>query len=446
MRFKRFSGALAATLLSLATAAHTAPLTAGAGRADIQIPASVFPIDGFVGVHDPLAVRVLLLDDGKQGLGVVVVDQTSISTDSITAMKAIVSQITGVPADNIIVCASHGFSSPHVFPADHTPPEMKDQSSALAQAISAAVHDAAIAAVADRQPARAGYAGGTSRVGINRDVPTSDGWWLGGNDSGFTDPNLGVLRIDGASGKPLAVLMDLGVQSSILDFSVDGQGRRMVSSDLAGAATRYVESHYGDGAISLFLVGAAADQAPILQANRHVVKADGSVTRSDVHDAGFAIVDLLGERLGQDAVATGDGIKTTDISELQVIRRTVSVTSQTGTTVGPPPTGPAKSVAFLPSGPVDVPVVLIRIGDTVIVGLREELSASTGAWIRTHSPFAHTLVVTMVDGAAKYMPAADAYDRVTYEARSSRYAKGSAETVATAVVDMLGQMPGAHHP
>ena len=446
MRFMRLSGTLAATLLCLAATGHAAPLTAGAGRADIAIPASVFPIDGFAGVHDPLAVRVLLLDDGKQRLGIVVVDQTSISADSIAAMKAVVSQVSGVPGDDIIVCASHGFSSPHVFPADHTPPELRDKSHALAQAISAAVHDAAAAAVADRQPARAGFADGISRVGINRDVPTPGGWWLGGNDAGFTDPTLGVLRIDGASGKPLAVLMGLGVQSSVLDFSVDGRGRRTVSSDLAGAATRYVENHYGDGAVSLFLVGAAADQAPVLQANRHVVNPDGGVTRTDVHDAGFAIVDLLGERLGQDAVAAGDGIKTSDGADLQIVRRTLSVTSQTGTTVGPPPTGPITSVAFLPSDKVDVPVVLIRVGDTVIVGLREELSASTGAWIRAHSPFPHTLVVTMVDGAAKYMPAADAYDRITYEARSSRYAEGSAETVATTVVDMLGQMPGAHHP
>ena len=442
MRDKRISGILAAMLVGLAPAANAATFTAGAGHSDIQIPAGVFPIDGFSGVHDPLAVRVLLLDEGAQHLGIVVVDQTSISADSIAEMKAIVGQVAGVPADNIIVCASHGFSSPHVFPADHTPPESRAKSAALAEAIRAAVRAAATDAVADRQPARAGFAEGTSRVGVNRDVPTANGWWLGGNDTGFTDPTLGVLRIDGATGKPIAVLMDLGIQSSVLDFSVDGQGRRLVSSDLAGAATRYVENHYG--AVSLFMVGAAADQAPIIQANRHVVKPDGTVTRSDVHDAGFAIVDLLGERLGQDTVAAGDGIKTSDVADLQIVRRSVSVTSQTGTTVGPPPTGPIKSVDFKPADKTDVPVILIRIGDTVIVGLREELSASTGAWIRSHSPFAHTLVVTMVDGAAKYMPAADAYDRITYEARSSHYARGSAETVATAIIDMLGQMSGAH--
>lgn len=421
--------------------AATRTFTAGAGRANIEIPATVFPIDGFAGVHDPLSVRVLLLNDSQQSLAIVVVDQTSISAESVIAIKAIVSEVAGLRPDGIIVCASHSFSSPHVFPADHTPPELIAKSNALAQAIGAAVRTATTRAAADRQPAQAGYAEGRSRVAVNRDVATPNGWWLGADDAGFTDPTLGVLRVDNAAGKPLAVLMNFGVQSSVLDFSINDKGQRMVSSDLAGAAAEYVERHYGDDVVSLFLVGAAADQAPVLQADRHVVKTDGSVTRTDVHDAGFAIVDLFGERLGQDAVAAADTAKLEATPSLQLVRRTFHVTGQTGTTVGPPPTGPLKSVDFKPSDPVDVPVVIIRIGDTVIVGLREELSASTGVWIRAHSPFPHTLVVTMVDGAAKYMPAADAYDRITYEARSSHYARGSAETVAAAIIDLLHHLP-----
>ena len=45
-----------------------------------------------------------------------------------------------------------------------------------------------------------------------------------------------------------------------------------------------------------------------------------------------------------------------------------------------------------------------------------ELSAITGAAIRARSPFPHTLVVTMVNGAAKYMPDAAAYRDITCEA------------------------------
>jgi len=435
MPIKRFSSVIIFTFC-LTGAAHAAGFTAGAGKADIAIPAAVFPIDGFSAQHDPLAVRVLLMDDGARRAAIVVVDQTSISDTSITAMKAIVTEAAHVGADNIMVCASHGFSAPHVFPADRTPPELRDKSAALAQAIDTAVRAAATDAFVHLQPAKVGFGQGISRVSVNRDVGTPFGWWLGGDDAGYSDPTLGMLRIDGVSGQPLALITNYGVQSSVMDFSLDSQGNRLVSSDLAGAAMRQVEARYA-GATSLFLVGGAADQAPYLQANRHVVQSDGTATRQDIHESGFDLLSLLGERLGQDTLNTSDKIKADGTPTIQVERRAVQVISQTGTTVGPPPKGPLKSVEFKASDPVDVPIILMRVGDVIIVGVREELSASTAASIRQRSPFPHTLVVTMADGAAKYMPQASAYDRITYEARSSRYARGAAETLTDAVVEML---------
>jgi len=435
MRLNYFSSVIISALC-LTGSVHAAGFKAGAARADIEIPVSAFPIDGFTGQHDPLAVRVLLLDDDHARAAIVVVDQTSIFDGNITAMKAIITNIAHVDAANIMICASHGFSAPHVFPPDHMPPEMRDKTGALKQAIEAAVRAAATDATQHLQPATVGFGEGTSRVGVNRDVPTPFGWWLGGNDAGYSDPTLGLLRIDSANGLPLAVVMNYGVQSSVMDFSVDSHGNRLVSADLAGVATHLVEDHYS-GATSFFLTGAAADQAPYLQANRHVVRADGTATRQDVHDAGFDLLALQGERLGQDALRASDAVAAQDKPILAVERKTVQLITQTGVTVGPPPKGPLKTADLKASDPVDVPVILMRVGDVAIVGVREELSASTGAWIRQHSPFAHTLVVTMADGAAKYMPAADAYDRLTYEARSSHYAKGAAETLASAVVEML---------
>jgi hypothetical protein len=60
------------------------------------------------------------------------------------------------------------------------------------------------------------------------------------------------------------------------------------------------------------------------------------------------------------------------------------------------------------TGPeIEVPVVLMRIGDIALVGLQAELAASVGVQLKAKSPFSHTIVVTMVDGGA-YMPDAKA--------------------------------------
>ena len=40
----------------------TETLRVGAGRAEINLPAELFPTEGFIGVHDSLHVRVLLME------------------------------------------------------------------------------------------------------------------------------------------------------------------------------------------------------------------------------------------------------------------------------------------------------------------------------------------------------------------------------------------------
>jgi hypothetical protein len=98
---------------------------------------------------------------------------------------------------------------------------------------------------------------------------------------------------------------------------------------------------------------------------------------------------------------------------------------------------PSTRYEFTADGFSQAPVVVARIGDTVLAGLQAELNAGTGLDLKAASPFPATCVVTMVNGAAKYMADAGSYDRITYEAMNSRYAKGAAETVTARLVDML---------
>jgi neutral ceramidase len=426
---------------------------AGAGKSDIQTSSAMWPVDGFTSQHDPLAVRVLVMDDGKTRSAIVVIDQTSISEGVLDSAKGAVTRIAGVQPENTIVVASHTFSAPHVMglggpgggnagPGGAGPggpgPAPSAGTLAFARAIGAAVENAVTQAKASMQPATVGFGLGTSDVAVNRDVPTPKGWWLGGDPSGYSDKTLPVVRIDGKDGKPLAVLINEAVQSSIMDHSENANGSKPVTADITGAATRFVEEQYGGGTVALFLIGAAGDQAPIFQGNRYVLGRDGTTRRVDIHEAGFTLVDLIGERLGSEALQVSEGIKATETPTLQVWRRSLKVPSQAG--AKGLPTEPVTSYNYQPGPDVEVPVVLMRIGDIAIVGLQAELAASVGTQIKTQSPFAHTIVVTMVDGGAKYMPDAKSYDRFTYEARNSRYAKGAAEIMCAGIDDLLKQM------
>jgi neutral ceramidase len=437
--------------LGVSGIAAAAEFRAGAGKSDIQTTSDMWPVDGFTSQHDPLAVRVLLMDDSRTRAAIVVIDQTSISEGSIAKVKALLTNLTGISAENTIVAASHTFSAPHVFggplpgggnggpggpTGSHAP--QSPGTVAFARAIDTAVETATSQAKNSMQPAKVGFGLGTSDVSVNRDVPTPLGWWLGGDAAGFSDRSLPVVRIDSIDGKPLAVLINEAVQSSVMDHSENANGTKPITADIAGAATRFVEQQYGGGTVAIFLIGAAGDQAPIFQGNRYVLNRDGSTSRVDIHEAGFTLVDLIGERLGSETLQVSEAIKATASPTIQVWRRTVKVPSQAGSKGLP--TEPVLSFSYQPGPEIDVPVVLMRIGDIVLVGLQAELAASVGAQLKANSPFPHTIVVTMVDGGAKYMPDAKSYERFTYEARNSKYARGAAEQTASGIDRLLNEM------
>lgn len=408
-------------------ASAQAVLLAGAGRAEVVFPAELYPLDGFVAQRDPLCARVLLLDSGGVRTAIAVIDITSMGAHMVDAMKALLGRVAALPPEQVMLCASHTFSAPHVPPAG---------GDAVLHCYGAAVAQAAAQALATLQTATLGYGTGLSRVGVNRDVPTPGGWWLGSNDSGYSDPAIGVLRVDGKDGKPLALLLNAAVQPSIMDGSQRTGGGKLVTADLAGAAVRQIEQHYGPASVALFLIGAAGDQAPLMQANRHVLRRDGSVGRSDVREAGFALVELLGEKLGNAALEAAAAIVPMPSPVVALRRHSVELEARVYASRTPPAV-PVASMTYEPAGKATLPYVLLQLGELVLIGLQPELSAATGAQIRADSPYRHTMVVTMCDGAAKYLPQRLAYERHTYEARSSPYAPGAAEAAARAINEQL---------
>lgn len=442
--------------------AFAATLTAGAGKAEIQVSPDMLPVERYIGQHDPISTRVLLLDDGNLRLALLLVDTPSIQEASIAHWKGILAKVAVVKPENILVIASHDTSAPHILfgegrgpglglpvangqpgggnmgqPKQVSPIEAA-HAKAYAQAVDTSVQTAAAKAVATLQPAQLGFGLGISHINTYRNVMTAKGWGIGYDDSGFTDPSLALIRIDSLAGKPIAWLMNYAVRSAVMEQSISTQGGKLISSDLVGSAERYLESHSGsDGATAMFLMGAAVDQSPYLMSNRFVLDKDGNSSRVDIHEAGFTLVDLLGERLGSEAVHVSADIKTSvPTVTLRMERASVAVTLQAR--------AQGAGAADLPAAPagqtVKVPFVVVQLGDIAFVGVAPELNASIGAKIKTDSPFPHTVVVTMVDGSAKYLPDMINYDRKTPEALGSSFARGSAERVADQILTTLKKL------
>ncbi|MBT2412464.1 hypothetical protein J7I94_18150 [Streptomyces sp. ISL-12] len=401
-------------------------LRVGAGRAVIELPSSLLPLDGFTTVHDDLYVRVLLVHGAERSVALVVLDLTSISSEGVAALRTIVSDAADVEPADILMTVTHTFSTPHIQPCSGV-------SSPFMAQVSQAASTAVAAAVTSLRAGRVGHGSGECDVNVNRDVLTADGWWLGTGESGTSDKSVGVTRFDDADGNAIAVLVNYAVQSSVMLDSVMASGDHPVTTDLAGSAVAHVEKQFGGDTVGFFLVGACGDQAPAFRSKRYTVDKDRNWSQTDASDAGWLLLTVQGERLGTEVVRVTRAIRTGSDSTLELVTSSVTV----GAVQQGRATAPTKEYTFTPDGTAEVPLWALQIGNGVFTGVAPELSAETGLSIKKHSPFAYTTVLSMLDGGAKNMADSRSYARITYEAVDSAYAQGSAERVATKIGDLL---------
>lgn len=412
-------------------------LRVGAGRTEIELPAELFPTEGFYGVHDPLHARALLLSSGETKVAFVSLELTSLPAEVVITLQEMVGKVTGLSPENVWISVTHTFSAPHFLP-QHVCKTVAEQqkNDLLFQAIQTATNKAVTQAVADMSAARFGYGTGVCDVNVNRDLLTAEGGWLGCNETGPSDKTVSVLRFETLQGQPLAILFSYGVQPSVMDGVQMTAGGRLVSADLAGAAARFLEQMYGDEVPVLFFLGAAGDQAPALKARYQYVNKDRHLQMEDIHEQGFILAEMLGKRLGQEVLQVAEKIACQPFNgpifiEKEIIQCPGQKNMETRLI------RPTQVYTFLPAEKRDEPVHFIRLGEVVLVGARPELNCLTAMHIKKKSPFPLTIVLTMVNGGAKYMPERRAYDRITYEAMNSPFARGSAELFSRKVLSIL---------
>jgi len=82
-------------------------------------------------------------------------------------------------------------------------------------------------------------------------------------------------------------------------------------------------------------------------------------------------------------------------------------------------------------------VIGIQFGDVAFVGLPGEPFTDIGRGIKTRSPFTLTIPCCCTNGYEDYFPMQSAYDEGGYEARSSWFKPGVAETLIDTGVAVL---------
>jgi neutral ceramidase len=441
-------------------------LRAGVARATITPPVGLRLIGTLregvpARVEQDLTVTALVLAGSGTTAVVLACDLAILTVADAGALRDRVAEAVGVSRAAVMVNVSHTHATPTLPDFGEFDAEAEPEQAALAAAYREQVFEraatAASAAAGRLRPVRAGAAAGAVRIGVNRREQLPDGTMvLGENPDGVIDPAVGVLRIDDASGAPLAVVVHHACHPDVLGPKCD-----LISPDYVGETRKVVETL--TGATMLFLQGAAGDIDP----------RSGIVLGGDGVDAARR----LGGELGCEAARVWHTIDTARERDRRVAWRSAAsvvtgwayrdaadrpqpLAVRSADLTLPlrelPPTGDALALlraerehsarvsdGSLPErliarrrvrwaevqaqaaergGPCEVGVELqvLRIGDAVLVGIPGEPFVEIGLAIKAASPALLTLVCGYTNGNRFYIPTAAAFEQGGYEVESHR--------------------------
>jgi hypothetical protein len=415
------------SLLLAGSATAFGALRAGAARVDITPAAdAALPMSGyggrtqgFKGIHDPIYVRAIVVDDGTTQAALVAWELIAVPDSVWKELAPRVASEAGIRTENLLLAAVHDHGAPS--PGLATPPGAAEYTKK--------VEDAAVEAIRRAkqrlQPARFGLGTGTAYVNVNRrELTPSQGWWLGYNEKGVSDKTVNVLRFEDTSGKPIAFFINYPVHVVVM-----GPDNYQITGDLAGATSRFVEQHYAgkdhprsdaghrlrlkpeeksdDGVVAVWTSGAAGDQNPV------------SMASGD----DFWLADALGRILGEEVVRVAGAIQTSPEGSIRGVQRVVTCPGRQ-VEAGPRPRTDYK---FSDAPPVNIRLGLLTIGNVALAGVSGEVFTLISQHLKKESPIANTIMVTHANGSSGYIPSETGFDQIGYEATTSHLKPGCAE-------------------
>lgn len=422
---------------------------AGAAAVDITPDAWPLPLIGSfryrpaTSAHDPLHSRALAVQSGDATVAIAVVDSCYIPRETIDEAKRRIEAASGLPADRVLVSATHTHSAPPPAPGvglRGLESELHEENEAryserLIQGIAASVNQA----LAHLEPAQVGWAtaslpdqvfnrrwhmsegsippdpfgGLTDRVRMN--PPFADPNLV--RPSGPVDPEVAMLSFLSMRGEPIAILANYSLHY------VGGIPAGQVSADYFGEFARMIASRLGAGAnfVAILSNGTSGNINNLDFSKPRVRKEPFEQVRHVASELADVVADAYGniEHIGGAGVAM-------EQSELSLARRkpALSILNRSRRLLEQPTESvTARQVIYaqravaLHDGPENVSVVLqaIRIGEVGIAALPFETFVETGLAIKDRSPLRPSFVIELANGAEKYLPTPEHHELGGYE-------------------------------
>ena len=397
-------------------------IRAGVARSVIT-PAGDIPMAGYfherIGgrVRDDLYCRALVLECDECRICIVTLDLISVSRDWGDAAREMIVERTGIPAERIMICATHTHTGPAVSGGRWSPPEdwlaaLPSMIADTAEAAARETFDALLFPGLQQEAVLASNRLGRTREGD--EIFSSEGV-IG--HAGPVDPGLIALGVREHDGTVRAVLVNYGMHVDV----IGGGGADFVSADWPGEMERAVAGVYGEQAITLFANGCCGDiNHRLWRESCHPGEGEPKAIQMGRTYAGLAVAAV---EVAEPMEGTGCGSKFEDLAipyytrddtlmaEIEAMKQRDDLEYFEKATI-------ARFEGWEYDGKVaDVPVQVMRFGDLIFVGLPGEVFTEWGVEIKHWSPAPWTIVVELANDALGYIPSTDQALRGGYGAK-----------------------------
>jgi hypothetical protein len=424
-----------------------APLEVGVAVEDITPPVG-YPMGGYfrerrsTATLDPLFAKAIVLRQGKTEMALVFCDLVGIPVDLTREVRE---RTAGIPADHVVVAATHTHTGP-LLPRGWVPPtETDDYRKRLASAIVRTIERAR----AEARPVRraAGAIGQSPTISFNRRYRFRDGAVrtlgpvtraLPGHEPekiegpvGPIDPEIGVLRVGDR-----AALSVFALHCNTVGDTTVGDTRW--SADFPCFLERDLKKAYGPGFVSAFAAGPCGDinaldlSRPGLRTSEEI----GSLLAASVVSGSAALRPVeaalaaksvvfdwpLRRPSPEDVARARAQLEASEVPFLQRVEATGVL-----------------DLDRAAGRPWPVEVQAFRLGrDVALVTMPGEVFAEFGLAVKRGSPFPTTLVVSLAnDHAPCYVPTRQAFAEGGYEVLNSRLQPGAGEKMVEAALGLL---------
>lgn len=468
----RSSALLLYTLLLVVSESEIARGEFRAGAAVVDVTPRQLPVlvnGGMLGrsataVKTPVNARALVLDDGHERIGIVVVDSCMMPRVLLDEAKQLASQRTKIPPERMLISATHTHTAPSsmgCLGTDADPAYVPYLREKLAEAIAAAE--------ANLEPAQVGWA--VAHAGdytalrrwirrpdrivddpfgnptVRANMHAANNWNDVTGESGPEDPDLCLISLQALSGRPIAVLAN---------FSMHYFGDQAISADYFGLFCDGLESHLaqpdegGPPFVGIMSHGCSGDiwrrdyrQPPAMRKEESIDAYTRGLLRIAL-DAYAAIEYSSGNDLEMAETRLNLKYRVPDAQRLQWARRIVEAMGDR------PPKDQTEvyareQIILHQWQSTEVVVQALRIGDIAIATTPTETYALTGLKIKLQSPLPKTVVIELANGGDGYIPPPEQHrlgGYNTWPARSAGLEVQAEPKITEAALQLLEQVAG----